>query len=233
MQGISRLRTCWLLCSIALGVWSNTKCEASVVICRYQLIERSKYEQLRFICYTAPCNSTTCTLMVDAKRSSSALVRIYQTTRHHIPVDLDLDTNRPGNSKSPSFLTLFFIVWVVFSLAPAVYVTRELRVKSRCPPRRLQSCSLLCPVMLISRSKWLRPPLASLHSPIFSIIVLVYADTVAAEPLLRSHNQVGAGLPTFCLGLATTSVRACAVALHGPPSVGWHSSPSQSCYSCD
>ena len=139
----------------------------------YQLTEWSKCEQLRFLCYKAPCNWTAFTLIVGAKPSTSALVRVYQTTRRHIPVDLDLDTHRPGNFKSHSFLTLFFIVWVVFSLAPSIYVTHELRVKFRCPPRRAQSCSLLCPVMLVSRSKWLRPPPASLHSPVFSIIVLV------------------------------------------------------------
>ena len=141
----------------------------------YQLIERSKCEQLRFLFYMASRNSTACTLMVDAKRSPSALVRVYQITRRQIPVDLDLYTHRSGNSKSHSFLTLFCIVWVVFSLAPSVYATHELRVKFRCPPRHSQSCSLLCLVMLVSRSKWLRPhpPPASLHSPIFSIIVLV------------------------------------------------------------
>jgi len=72
--------------------------------------------------------------MVDTKRSSKALVRIYQTTQRHIQLDLDLDIYRPGNSKSHSFLTLFFIVWVVFSLAPSVYFTHELRVKFRSPP---------------------------------------------------------------------------------------------------
>jgi hypothetical protein len=74
--------------------------------------------------------------MVDAKRSPSALMHVYQTTLRHIRMDLDLDIHRPGNSKSHSFLTLLFIVWVVFSLAPSVYVTHELRVKFRRPPRR-------------------------------------------------------------------------------------------------